>query len=102
MQGAGAAQRLSVLLLPALLASLLPAYLGWSGLPVALAQTAIVLFAAGGALWLFHRQLHLGLAEAGELARDLSGCNLTHAAQRIPPGHPVAELMEHLQQAQVN
>ncbi len=102
LQGAGAAQRLFVLLLPALLASLLPAYLGWSGLPVALAQTAVVLLAAGGALWLFHRQFHRGLAEAGELARDLSGCNLTHVGQRTAPGHPVAELMEHLQQAQVN
>ncbi|GAB3361984.1 MULTISPECIES: methyl-accepting chemotaxis protein [Giesbergeria] len=103
LQRATFTQRLAAMLVVPLLAvPLLPWALGWSTLEAVVLQSGLGAVLCGWILWRFHRRITQGLNDAHQLANDIAGCSLSAPYRRIDGRHPVALLMERLQQIQVN
>ncbi|MBY0454786.1 MAG: PAS domain-containing protein [Burkholderiaceae bacterium] len=103
LQRASFTQRLAAMLVPLWLAvPLAPWVLGWTGLAALAVQWGLGLLGLGIALWRFHRRVTLGLADANRLASDIAGCRISRVYQRVDGRHPMAFLMERLQQIQIN
>lgn len=103
LQRASFTQRLAAMLtVPVLAVPLLPWALDLHGLEAVALQSGLGLALAGWILWRFHRRITKGLGDAQRLANEIAGCGLSTPYRRIDGRHPVALLMERLQQIQVN
>lgn len=95
-------QRLTAMLLPILVAALLPGFMGWNqpwqqGLQLAVVAVLSLLMLYG-----FHRRITGAFQEANDLARDLAGCNLSQELPPLGEHHPMGLLMERLHQIHIN
>ena len=98
-------QRLFFMMLPLWVASLLPQAMGWTGPEVLGLQVLAVLALSGLILSRFHQRITSALNDANALAISIAGCSVVHHAQEAKPvsaRHPMARLMENLQQVQIN
>ena len=98
-------QRLMAMLLPLWAAALLPTAMGWAGPQVLALQALAVVLLSCFMLWRFHRRITRGLNDANRLAISLAGCSVApneEFEKTISERHPMAMLMERLQQVQVN
>ncbi len=102
LQRASFTQRLTVMLLPMMAVALVPTLMGWSGPQVAALQAALMLGLGAWLLWRFHRRITAALRDANRLASDIAGCNLGTPGCHVDGRHPMALLMERLQQIQIN
>ncbi len=98
-------QRLIAMLLPLWAVALLPPALGWQGPQVLVLQALALVVLSFWLVWRFHRRITKGVNDANRLASRIAGCSVacskelnTHVSER----HPVAMLMERLQQIQIN
>ena len=98
-------QRLLAMLVPVWAVALLPQALGWSG-PQVLALQALALVALTfWMVWRFHRRITTGLSDANRLAGRIASCSVARSSEfesHISERHPMAMLMERLQQIQIN
>ena len=98
-------QRLLGMVLPLWVVALLPQALGWAG-PEVLAMQALALVAVTfWMVWRFHQRITKGLADANRLAGRIAGCSVARSNEfdtHISERHPMAMLMENLQQIQIN
>jgi len=102
LQRASFTQRLGAMLAPLLAVALLPG-LGGAMPPGELALQALLLLGGAGLiLWRFHCRITAALRDANRLAGDIAGCNLRTAACAADGRHPMALLMERLNQIQIN
>ena len=102
MQRATFTQRLAAMMLPLLAVALVPTLLGWSGPELAAAQAGLVLTITGVILWRFNRRITSALNGANRLAGDVAGCHLGTPEGEVDGRHPMAMLMERLNQIQIN
>ncbi|GAB3355772.1 MULTISPECIES: methyl-accepting chemotaxis protein [Giesbergeria] len=103
LQRATFTERLLAMMVPLWAVALVPQAMGWTNdLTVRVLQLVLVLGVSGLIVWLFHRRITLALADANQLAIGIAGCSVMGDEQRIRERHPVALLMERLQQIQVN
>ena len=103
LQRASFTERLTAMLVPLWVVALLPQALGWTDSHTALAlQAALVLGISAFILWRFHRRITKALADANQMAISMAGCSISGDERRIRERHPMAMLMERLQQIQVN
>ena len=104
LQRASFTQRLAAMLLPllALALALAPALLGGLSPQGWLMQALALAALAAFIVWRFHRRITAALRDANRLAGDLAGCNLTTAPCAVDGRHPMALMMERLNQVQVN
>ncbi|SER50970.1 methyl-accepting chemotaxis protein [Giesbergeria anulus] len=103
LQRTGFTQRLAAMLaVPGLALPLLPLALDLTGLEAAALQGGLGVVLAGFILWRFHQRITQPINEAHRFASHIAGCSLSEPYQRIGGRHPMALLMERLQQIQVN
>ena len=102
LQRATFTQRLAGMLLPLLALPLLPWSLGWTGLPALALQGGVGVLIAAFILWRFHRRITLAVDDANRLASQIASCSVSDQYRRIDGRHPMALLMERLQQIRVN
>lgn len=103
LQRATFTERLLAMMLPLWVAALLPQAMGWVDGPAALGiQAALVLGASVFILWRFHVRITCALADANQVASAIAGCHISGDERLIQERHPMAMLMERLQQIQVN
>ena len=98
-------QRLLFMMLPLWAAALLPQAMGWAGTEVLALQALAVLLLSWFILWRFHRRITRGLNDANRFAISIAGCSVAHDNEFEKPiseRHPLAMLMERLQQIQIN
>ncbi len=103
MQRTTFTQRLAGMLL---LALVLEPVVAWSldviSLQALALQVGVGSLLALWILWRFHRRITQGLNDAHHLANEIAGCNVSMPYRRVDGRHPMALLMERLQQIQVN
>ena len=98
-------QRLLAMLLPLWVVALLPQALGWAGTEVLALQALVLVALTFWMVWRFHRRITKGLDDANRLAGRIAGCSVARRGEFETPiseRHPMAMLMEHLQQIQIN
>lgn len=103
LQRATFTERLTAMMVPLWAVALVPQAMEWTHSPIVrAAQIAFVLGFSGVILWRFHRRITLALADANQLATSIASCSISGEEWYIRERHPVALLMERLQQIQVN
>ncbi|MDD2711874.1 MAG: methyl-accepting chemotaxis protein [Simplicispira sp.] len=105
LQRASFTQRLLAMLLPLWIVALLPQAMGWAGGEVLALQALAMLVLSCWMLWRFHTRITQGLDDANRLAITIAGCVVEHNDEFEKPiseRHPLAMLMERLQQVQIN
>lgn len=102
LQRATFTQRLAGMLVPLIALPLLPWALGWEGLSALALQIGLGVALASWLLWRFDRRITTALIDANRLASDIAGCSVAIQYRQIDSRHPIALLMERLQQIQVN
>ena len=103
LQRATFTERMLAMMVPLWAVALVPQAMGWTHNPaVIVGQIALVFVISGIMLLRFHRRITLALADANQLAIGIAGCSISGDERRIQERHPVALLMERLQQIQVN
>ena len=103
LQRASFTQRLAAMLaVPVLALPVLPWALDLTGLEAAALQGGLGVVLAIFILWRFHRRITRALNDAHRFASHIAGCSLSEPYRRIDGRHPMALLMERLQQIQVN
>ncbi|GAB3361979.1 MULTISPECIES: methyl-accepting chemotaxis protein [Giesbergeria] len=102
MQRATFTQRLAAMLLLLLALPLLPWALDWTGLPALALQGGLGAVIAALILWRFHRRITLAVADANRLASQIASCSVSDKYHQVDGRHPMALLMERLQQIRVN
>ena len=103
LQRATFTERLLAMMLPLWAAALVPQAMGWIHGPLALLlQAALVMGISAFIVWRFHRRITRALADANQVAIAIAGCSISGDEHRIRERHPMALLMERLQQIQVN
>ncbi|MBY0454976.1 MAG: PAS domain S-box protein [Burkholderiaceae bacterium] len=103
LQRATFTQRLAAMMVPLWAVALVPQALGWAMSPLELAgQAAAVLGVSGLILWRFHQRITHALADANDVAVAIAGCRISGDELLVHERHPMALLMERLQQIQVN
>ena len=98
-------QRLMVMLLPLWLVALLPQTLGWTGADELALQALALVALSLWMVWRFHQRITQGLSDANRLASRIAGCSVEYNEEfeaHICERHPMALLMERLQQIQIN
>ena len=98
-------QRLTAMLLLLGVAALLPQALGWTGAQVLLMQALALVVLSFWTVWRFHLRITKGLEDANRLAGRIAGCSVERNQEfeaHISERHPMAILMERLQQIQIN
>ncbi|MDR2326386.1 MAG: methyl-accepting chemotaxis protein [Acidovorax sp.] len=102
LQRASLTQRLGAVVVPLLPMATLPVVLGWTQpWQLAVQSAAMLLWAVGGMVWL-HRTVTLPFAANYQLAKQLARCQLEQPLVHMPGRHPMALLMEQLQQVHYN
>jgi aerotaxis receptor len=105
LQRASFTQRLLFMMLPLWVAALLPQAMGWQGLEVLALQALTVVAFSLFTKWRFHRRITRGLEDAIRFAITIAGCSVARDDEFEKPiseRHPLAMLMERLQQIQIN
>lgn len=102
LQRATFTQRLLAMLLPTLVAAMLPGFMGWNAPWQVAVQVAAVAILSFFMLFRFHLRITNAFQEANDLARDLAGCNLANELPPLSGRHPMALLMERLHQIHIN
>ncbi|MDH1902438.1 methyl-accepting chemotaxis protein [Comamonas aquatica] len=96
-------QRMAWLLAPVLALALIFPWMGWTQAWQLAVQALALLALMGLALWRLHVRVSQPLAQVQALATDLAGCQLNKPLPPLLPGrHPMALLMERLQQIHIN
>ena len=98
-------QRLIAMLLPLWAVALLPPALGWTGSQVLVLQALALVVLSFWLVWRFHRRITKGLDDANRLAGRIASCSVARRSEfesHISERHPMAMLMERLQQIQIN
>ena len=98
-------QRLLIMLLPLWAVALVPQAMGWTGFEVLALQTLAMVALSCLILWRFHQRITSALGDANRLAGRIAGCSVAQHAEfeaHISERHPMAMLMERLQQIQIN
>lgn len=102
LQRATFTQRLAAMLVPTLVAAMLPGLMGWNEPWQQGLQVAVVAALAFFMLFRFHLRITGAFEEANNLARDIAGCNLANDLPQLTGRHPMALLMERLHQIHIN
>lgn len=102
LQRATFTQRLAAMLLPTLVAAMLPGFMGWTESWQLGLQAAVVAALSFFMLFRFHLRITSAFQEANDLARDIAGCNLANDLPQLSGRHPMALLMERLHQIHIN
>ena len=103
LQRATFTERLTAMMVPLWLVALVPQMMDWTHNPMVRAgQIALVLGWSGVILWRFHRRITVSLADAHQLATSIASCSISGDDWYTRERHPMALLMERLQQIQVN
>ena len=102
LQRATFTQRLAAMLLPTLVAAMLPGFMGWTESWQLGLQVAVVAALSFFMLFRFHLRITSAFQEANDLARDIAGCNLANDLPQLSGRHPMALLMERLHQIHIN
>ena len=102
MQRASWTQRVAAVLLPVLLMGCVPQWLGWTAVwQQAVQLLAMLVWSGLGLAWL-HRTLTAPFQQVQQFSEELARCQLDTQAPVVPGRHPVALLMENLQQVHFN
>ena len=102
LQRATFTQRLASMLIPTLIAAMLPGFMGWTESWQMGIQLAVVAALSFFMLFRFHLRITSAFQEANDLARDIAGCNLANDLPQLSGRHPMALLMERLHQIHIN
>ena len=102
LQRATFTQRLIAMLVPTLVAAMLPGFMGWNEPWHKAVQVATVALLSFFMLYRFHLRITSAFQEANDLARDIAGCNLANELPALTGRHPMALLMERLHQIHIN
>ena len=103
LQRATFTERMLAMMVPLWAVALVPQWMGWTNdLMVLLGQLALMFAVSGTMLWRFHQRITLALADANRMATSIAGCSVMDDEKRIQERHPVALLLERLQQIEVN
>lgn len=102
LQRATFTQRLAAMLVPTLAAALVPGFMGWNAPWQMAVQLSVVAVLSFFMLFRFHLRITSAFQEANDLARDIAGCNLSNELPPLSGRHPMALLMERLQQIHIN
>lgn len=102
LQRATLTQRLVAMLVPLWGVALLPQAMGWTSVPALVVQAVGVVFVSGWLAWRVHCRITQSVADANRVANALASCSLDGEYVRVQERHPLALLMERLQQIQIN
>ena len=99
---AGPTLRLAAMLLPLMLVSLVPGWMGWNdGMAVAL-QTLAWLVVAGLVLARYHVGMTLPIRSLRRLLNGMAAGDLTHREPELPMTHVLGKVMARVQRLQLN
>ena len=94
--------RLGLLLLPLMLVSLLPGWLGWNGSTALVLQSLAWVLVAALLLARFHWKMTLPLRSLRRLLTSMASGDLTHSEPALPMTHLLGKAMSRLQRLQLN
>ncbi len=98
----GPTLRMAAMLLPLMLVSLLPGWMGWTGGTALVLQTAAWLVVAALVLGRYHTSMTLPLRSMRRLLGAMASGNLAHQEPSLPMTHVLGKPMSRLQRVQLN
>ncbi len=98
----GPTLRLTAMLLPLMLVSLLPGWMGWNDTTALALQTLAWLVTAGLVLARYHVGMTLPIRSLRRLLNSMSSGDLTHREPPLPMTHVLGKVMARVQRLQLN